>query len=117
MTPKVLVVDDDPDIVFVLRVTLEAAGFSVVEAENGAMGLEVAKRERPDIVLTDLMMPVMDGHEMIRRLRADPETSGLPIIVVSAKPGRIDGVEAVIRKPWRNEELVECLRQLTERAS
>ncbi|MCA1832990.1 MAG: PleD family two-component system response regulator [Actinomycetota bacterium] len=114
MSSKVLVVDDDPDIVFVLRVTLEAAGFTVVDAEDGALGFEVAKREHPDVVVTDIMMPVMDGHELIRKLRADPDTSDLPIIVVSAKPGGVEGVEAVIRKPWRNEELLRRLTELTQ---
>lgn len=114
MAPKVLVVDDDPDIVFVLRVTLEAAGFRVVEAQDGATGLEAAKREHPDVLITDLMMPVMDGHELIRSMRADPALAATPIVVVSAKPGTVDGVEAIIRKPWRNEELLQRLSELTQ---
>lgn len=113
MKPKVLVVDDDPDILFVLRVTLEAAGFRVVGAQDGPSGIEAARRELPAAVITDIMMPGMDGEEMIRQLRADPRTARVPIVVVSAKPINVDGVEAVIRKPWRNEDLVRRLEELT----
>lgn len=114
---KILIVDDEPDILFVLRVTLEAAGFEVVEASDGEEALSVVRSERPDLVLTDLMMPVLDGHEVIRRLRADPVTASLPIVVVSAKPVGSQEADAVIRKPWRNEELLSCIADVLQKAS
>lgn len=114
---KILIIDDEPDILFVLRVTLEAAGFEVVEAADGESALEVVTDESPDLVMTDLMMPVMDGHEVIRRLRSHPATANTPIVIVSAKPAAPGEADAVIRKPWRNDELIACLTDLLERAS
>jgi DNA-binding response OmpR family regulator len=114
---KILIIDDEPDILFVLRVTLEAAGFDVVEASDGESGLEAVADESPDLVMTDLMMPLMDGHEVIRRIRSDPATASTPIVIVSAKPAPAGEADAIIRKPWRNDELIACLTDLLGRAS
>ena len=69
---------------FLLRVTLEGAGYEVVEAHNGAVALERAKESRPDLVVTDLMMPVMGGRELIDRLRSNPDLTTTPILILSA---------------------------------
>jgi CheY-like chemotaxis protein len=81
----ILVVDDDPDIVEVLRCTLHDAGYAVATAEDGA-ALSLAHERRPDVILLDLLMPGMDGGEVSRRLRADPTTAPIPIIAMSATP-------------------------------
>jgi CheY-like chemotaxis protein len=107
----ILIVDDESNMRFLIRMTLESAGYEVVEAAHGAAGLERAKDSRPDLVVTDLMMPVMSGRELIQRLRADPETASIPIVVVSANSKVVDiGADAVLRKPFDPEELVAVVR-------
>ena len=82
---QALVVDDDPVVIDLARQLLEEDGWTVRGAANGQQGLDEIARSRPDVVLLDLMMPVMDGFETLRRLRQDPETANLPVIVVTAK--------------------------------
>lgn len=108
----ILIVDDESDILFLLKMTLEAAGYDVLEAENGAVALEHSARVRPDLVITDLMMPVMDGRELITRLHAAPATSDVPVILVSANPNGDAGAHAVLRKPFRQEDLIAHVRAL-----
>jgi len=108
----ILIVDDESDILFLLKMTLEAAGYAVLEAENGAVALEHVARVRPDLVVTDLMMPVMDGRELITRLRSAPVTSDVPVILVSANPNGEAGAQAVLRKPFRQEDLIARVRAL-----
>ncbi len=82
----VLIVDDEPDIRFLLRFSLERAGHDVTEAWNGKIALERIQAEVPDVIVTDLMMPVMAGKEFIDRLKADPATAEIPVIVCTAEP-------------------------------
>ena len=77
---RILVVDDEPDERFLLRRLFERAGHEVTEAADGAAALAIARESLPDLVVTDMRMPVMDGAELIRRLRADPATAGIPIL-------------------------------------
>ena len=98
---------------FLIRVTLEGAGYDVVEAHHGGVALERAKESPPDIVVTDLMMPVMGGRELVERLRADPETAELPILVVSANANAVvAGADAVMRKPFDPDALLDTARSL-----
>lgn len=87
---KVLVVDDEPKITELLKVCLEMQGMSVVCAENGREALEVFSREKADIVLTDIMMPVCDGYEFVTKLR---ETSNVPVMFLTAKGDTLDKVK------------------------
>lgn len=114
-TVRILVVDDESNLRLVLRLILEAAGYEVAEAAHGADALEQTTETRPDLVLTDLMMPVMNGSELIERLRADPETAGIPIVVISANPraARPEG-DAQVGKPFDADALLETIRSLTE---
>jgi CheY-like chemotaxis protein len=106
----ILIVDDESNMRFLIRMTLESAGYEVVEAAHGAAGLERAKESRPDLVVTDLMMPVMNGRELIERLRADPETASIPIVVVSANSRVADiAADVVLHKPFAPEELVAAV--------
>jgi two-component system alkaline phosphatase synthesis response regulator PhoP len=113
----ILIVDDESDILFLLRMTLETAGYSVLEAENGAVAIEQMTQTRPDLIITDLMMPVMDGRELIGRIRSSPDLSTLPIILVSANPNGTVGAHAIMRKPFRQEDLINNVRTLLGEAS
>ena len=98
---------------FLLRMILESAGYEVVEAPHGAAALERAKESPPDLVVTDLMMPVMNGRDLVGRLRADPETASIPILLISANPhADVADVDAIVGKPFQPEAVVEAARSL-----
>jgi len=109
---KVLIVDDEPDVLFLLRTILQRAGHEVTEAPNGAQALERMREGHQEILVTDLMMPVMDGRELIRHLRNNPETAKTPVILVSAFPDEHAGADVVLRKPFRANELIDSLAGL-----
>jgi CheY-like chemotaxis protein len=114
----VLIVDDDASSRVVLRLVLETAGFEVVEAEHGEAALTHFSLNPPDIMTTDLTMPVLGGEGLIERLRSQPNTASIPIVVVSgnetaAKALHMSGrVEAVVNKPFDAVELADCVRAL-----
>ena len=81
---KILYVEDNDDNVFVLKGRLERAGHAVLIAGNGEQGIEVARAEQPDLVIMDLSLPVLDGWEATRRLKADPATRAIPVLALSA---------------------------------
>jgi CheY-like chemotaxis protein len=101
-----LVVDDEPDLRYLLRRIFERAGHEVVDARDGAAALESALRSPPDLVVTDMMMPVMDGAELIRRLRADPATAQIPILAVTGDAQLAGEADAVLSKPWKSQQLL-----------
>ncbi len=110
---KILVVDDESSMRFLLRMVLETGGFEVVEAHHGAVALERVKEEEPDLVVTDLMMPVMNGRELIGRLRADAKTAGIPILVLSSKPdAEVTEADGFLRKPFEIDALLDTARSL-----
>ncbi|HLQ23123.1 MAG TPA: response regulator [Gemmatimonadales bacterium] len=82
--PLVLLVEDDPDVQRIMVRAIQELGYVVVLARDGAEGLDFARRYRPDVVLTDAFMPRLDGREMCRRLKDDPATSGIPVIIMTA---------------------------------
>ena len=84
MKKRILVVDDEAHIVRIVKARLEANNYEVLTAYDGLSGIDNAVRFKPDLILLDIMMPVMDGYEVCRRLKADSMTSGIPIIVFSA---------------------------------
>lgn len=106
----ILVVDDESNMRLLIRMILESAGYEVVEAAHGAAALDRVKESRPDMMVTDLMMPVMSGRELVERLRADPETASLPIIVVSANSSSVaTAADAVLGKPFDPDALVAAV--------
>lgn len=111
----ILIVDDEPDMLLLLRMALESAGHRVLDARDGAAALQTLDEAIPDIVITDLRMPVMDGHELIERLRADPRTAAVPVVVVTANPTEEAGGDALIRKPFRPRELLDLVDGLLGR--
>jgi diguanylate cyclase (GGDEF)-like protein len=109
----ILVVDDDEDIARFVQVNLKLHGFEVDHARDGEEALEVIRRRRPDLAVVDLMMPRVDGVELTRRLRADPMTAALPIIMLTAKGLTVDkvvgltaGADDYLVKPFDTSELI-----------
>ena len=115
---RVLVVDDEPSVRFLLRVAFEMAGHEVEEAPNGLVAIHGVENGRaPDLIATDFMMPLMNGGELIARLRANPETAEVPVILVSSSPGseRKTAADAFFSKPFDPAELAGCAARLLER--
>jgi two-component system KDP operon response regulator KdpE len=117
---KVLIADDDPQLVRALRITLAAHGYDVVAAPDGAAAVALAAKEHPDIVMVDLGMPRLDGVQVIEALRG---WTTAPVIVVSGRTGSADKVEALdagaddyVTKPFQIDELLARLRALSRRA-
>jgi two-component system, OmpR family, alkaline phosphatase synthesis response regulator PhoP len=86
---KILLIDDDPDFVEAVRVIIASGGYDVKVAYDGAEGLEAVAKEKPDLIVLDVMMPVMNGHEACAKLKADPETAKIPIILLTAVADRV----------------------------
>ncbi|HEU5001357.1 MAG TPA: hybrid sensor histidine kinase/response regulator [Actinomycetota bacterium] len=110
--PTILVVDDEPDIRWLLRVALEAAGYRVVEAPDGQAALEAIRVRRPRLVVSDLMMPVMDGNELIHRIRAMPGCAALPIVALSANPHLARNANLAMAKPCLIGDLTRAVGTL-----
>ncbi len=86
---KVLLIDDDPDFVEAVRVIIASGGYDVRVAYDGAEGLEAVAAEKPDLIVLDVMMPVMNGHEACAKLKANPATAKIPIILLTAVADRV----------------------------
>ena len=109
---NILIVDDEPDMRYMIRRIFELAGHHVTEAPNGAVALNRMLEQVPDLVVTDVMMPVMDGAELILRLRADPGMSGIPILAVTGNPGPAGAADAILSKPFSPQELAAVASSL-----
>ena len=117
----ILVVDDEPLIAMALEAALEDVGYEVVTAANGRQGLERLAEVRADLVLLDMMMPIMGGPAMLAAMAAHPELAGIPVIILSSLPeatirGRTSGVAAIIRKPYTVDQVLgEIAKALREK--
>ena len=116
--PKILVVDDEHDLVSTVAYRLKFAHCVVVTAGNGQEGLDKAAEEKPDLILLDTNMPVMDGHEMLKRLRADPDLKHTPVIMLTARSAPDDiaaasacGIADYVTKPFDFTELMEKVQK------
>jgi len=115
MTKKtILLVDDEPDFVETVEFFLSGSDYQVLVAKNGKNALEQVKNQKPDLILLDVMMPEMDGLEACKRLKKDPATNSIPIIMLTAKGRKEDVVEAIaagadsyVVKPFNLTDLVE----------
>lgn len=99
---RILVVDDDPDILALVRITLESSGHEVLTAPDGEAGLGAAVEHRPDLVVADWAMPRLTGTEMLARMRAQPTTAAIPFILLTARAQQVDepGIDAFVAKPF-----------------
>jgi two-component system alkaline phosphatase synthesis response regulator PhoP/two-component system response regulator VicR len=119
MSQKILVVDDEPHIVRLVQVNLEKAGYTVTTASNGREALDAVASEQPDLVVLDVMMPEMDGMETLKRLKGNPETDGIPVILLTAKAQDADvfegwksGADLYLTKPFNPSELLLFVQRI-----
>ncbi len=117
---RVVCIEDEPEMIDLVRLILGRKGFNVIGANGGIEGLETVQRERPDLVLLDLMMPDMDGWEVYQQMKADDDLRNIPVIVVTAKAQSIDKVlglhiakvDDYITKPFGPQELLESVEKI-----
>ena len=118
MSKVVLVVEDQEDNRQILRDLLGSVGYEMVEAGDGAAALERAKERRPDLILMDIQLPIMDGYEATRRLKADPSLKSIPVIVITSyalsgdeEKARAAGCDDYVTKPYSPRQLLAKVRQ------
>ena len=119
MAHKVLVADDEIHIIHVVAIKLRNNGYEVVAANNGAEAYDLARQEKPDVVVTDYQMPLMTGLELITKLRADEQTKDIPVILLTARSFAIAqeqqeslGVSACLSKPFSPKELLKTIQDI-----
>ena len=118
---RILIVDDSPTEMYKLTGMLEKHGHEVLKAENGADGVALARLEKPDLVLMDIVMPGLNGFQATRQLTKDPETGNIPVIVVTTKDQETDmvwaqrqGAKGYLTKPVDEEQLILKVKQILE---
>ncbi|HEX9094204.1 MAG TPA: response regulator [Coriobacteriia bacterium] len=111
---RILAVDDEPHILKLVAFSLSKHGYEVIQAADGIAAIEVAESEQPDLILMDVMMPLLDGYGACERLKANPKTAHIPVVMLSAKSqaaeqkaGLARGAQSYITKPFTPRELVE----------
>jgi len=117
MTKRVLVVEDQEDLRGVLRDLFTSSGYIVIEAVDGAAGVARAKSDRPDIILMDIQMPIIDGYEATRQIKSDPDLTSIPIVAVSSfamkgdeEKARAAGCDEYVTKPYSPVQLLRMVR-------
>jgi two-component system cell cycle response regulator DivK len=118
MTKRILVVEDQEDNRQILRDLLSNVGYEMIEAEDGMQALEQAAKHRPDLILMDIQLPLMDGYEATRRIKANPDLKAIPIIVVTSyalsgdeEKARLAGCDAYVAKPYSPRALLAKIRE------
>lgn len=111
---RILIVDDSPTEIHVLKTMLEKNGFDIISADSGEAGIETARAEKPDLILMDVVMPGLNGFQATRQLTNDPETSTIPVIIVTTKNQETDkvwglrqGAKEYITKPVDESDLIK----------
>ena len=119
MTKRILIVEDTEDNRQILRDLFANQDYALVEATDGSAGVAMARSERPDLILMDIQLPVIDGYEATRRIKADPETMNIPIIAVTSyalagdeEKTRAAGCDAYVAKPFSPRQLLAKVREL-----
>jgi DNA-binding response OmpR family regulator len=119
MSGKILIVDDDVDTLRLVGMMLETEGFEIIAAKSGKRAIELARSISPDLIILDIMMPVLDGYAVTSQLRTDPNTRGIPILIFTAKTGHDDkmlglelGADKYLTKPISTRELLSHVNQL-----
>jgi len=118
MSKLILAVEDQEDNMKILRDLLTSAGYEIIEAENGEQALSAAAKRRPDLILMDIQLPIMDGYEATRRIKADPALRSIPIIAVTShalsggeEKARSAGCDDFVPKPYSPRQLLVKIRQ------
>jgi two-component system, cell cycle response regulator DivK len=118
MSKRILVVEDQEDNRRILHDLLTSAGYEIIQAENGQEALAAAARERPDLILMDIQLPLLDGYEATRRIKADPDLRAIPIIAVTSYAlsgdegkARAAGCDAYVTKPYSPRVLLAKIRE------
>jgi two-component system cell cycle response regulator DivK len=118
MSKRILVVEDHEDNRRILRDLLGSAGYETLEAEDGEAGVAAARAERPDLILMDIQLPLMDGYEATRRIKTDPALRAIPVIVVTSyalsgdeTKARAAGCDAYVTKPYSPRQLLAKIRE------
>ncbi len=116
MAKSIVVADDDPDILSIVAMSLETQGYDVYKATNGREAVDLARDHHPDLIILDMMMPVMSGYEAITELKADDSTATIPIVGLSAKAMATDmeratdvGIDGYITKPFRIAQVLSVI--------
>ncbi|MEW6376190.1 MAG: response regulator [Thermodesulfobacteriota bacterium] len=119
MGRKILVTEDSPTILEILKSVLEEEGYEVITAMDGHQALELARNEKPDLMILDLMLPKIDGYKVCRMLKFDEKYKNIPIIMLTARTkeseenlGKEVGADAYIRKPFQPEMIIDKIREL-----
>lgn len=119
MSKKILIIEDTEDNRQILRDLLGMAGYTLVEAGDGAEGVAKAAEHRPDLILMDIQMPVMDGYEATRRIKADPALKSIPVVAVTSyalagdeAKTRAAGCDAYIAKPYSPRQMLAKVREI-----
>lgn len=113
---RILIVDDSPTAQRIIREAIQTRGHDVLLAGDGDEALAVARRERPDLVVLDIILPKKNGFQVCRQLKADPETSGIKVVLLSSKNhemdilwGRRQGADGYLTKPFQSDQLLNCI--------
>ena len=119
MKKKILVVEDEESLLRLESILLSSKGYNVVGVKDGKSALEMAAKEKPDLIILDIMLPEMDGIEVCRRIKADPATSSIPVVMLTSKKSRQDveigteaGASAYITKPFKTAMVIEVIEGL-----
>lgn len=119
---KILLIEDEPEFRQAVRLRLEANGYAVLEAEDGAVGLELAGKESPSLIILDVMLPKMDGFQVARQLKLDARCRNIPVLMLTVmsqesdqQTGRAAGADAYLTKPFQPQELIAMVAALIAR--
>ena len=122
MTKRILMVEDTEDNRQIIRDLMESVGYDLIEAEDGAAGVAMAIEHRPDLILMDIQLPVMDGYEACRRIKADPELRHIPIVAVTSyalsgdeTKTKAAGCDGYVAKPFSPRQLLAKMNEFLER--
>ncbi len=117
---RILVCDDDPAVLRLIEVNLEIEGYDVMAAHHGEEAVELARTEKPDLIILDVMMPKLDGYGTAKKLKSLKETKNIPVVFLSAKTQQVDiekgksfGVDDYLTKPFDPVDLIEVVERLT----
>ncbi len=122
---KILLVDDEPEIVYLTRMMLEKAGYEMVVAKNSAECFEILKDEKPDLILMDIMLPDVDGWETCKKIKEDEKTKDIPVAMFTVRSSedsvkksfRYSRADTQINKPFKREDVLDKIKELLEKAA